>query len=56
MKDAGKVPQIGLRLPPDLRKWLDKKAAENHRSLNGEVVVAVEQYRKQQEAHAKTTS
>lgn len=51
-----KQPAIGLRPPPDLRDWLEHEAMANQRSLNGQVIWALQQYRKQQEAtSAKTT-
>ena len=40
------VPPIGLRLPTDLKEWLAAKAAENQRSINGEAIWALQQYRK----------
>lgn len=48
MKDARNAPQLVLRLPPELKQWLEEQAQANHRSLNGEALVALEQYRKQQ--------
>jgi hypothetical protein len=30
-------PPYPLRLPGDLREWMEKRAAENHRSLNKEL-------------------
>lgn len=53
MKDDRK-PQIGLRLPPDLKRWLEEQAAQNHRSLNGEIVVRLE--RSQHTDREQTTS
>lgn len=29
---------VSLRIPPDLKKWLDQRAEDNGRSLNGEIV------------------
>lgn len=44
------IQPIGLRLPADLKEWLSAKAAANRRSLSGEAVWAIEQYRRQQES------
>lgn len=32
----------GVRIPADLHEWLRKQAAQNHRSLNGEIVARLE--------------
>lgn len=53
-------PQINIRLPADLKEQLHALAAENKRSVNAEVVAAIEQAieshhklkRKQQESSA----
>jgi predicted HicB family RNase H-like nuclease len=29
---------FGLRIPPDLRKWLEDRAQEDRRSLNSEIL------------------
>lgn len=50
MKGARTAPQLVVRLPPELKQWLEQQARVNHRSLNGEVLVALEQYRKEVEA------
>lgn len=56
MKDARSAPQMNLRIPAELKKWLEERAAANHRALNGEVLYALERYRDQQEAHAKPSA
>lgn len=38
-----------LRLPPDLKVWLEQQAKANRRSLNSEIVYRLEQSRTQQE-------
>jgi hypothetical protein len=35
MKDVAK---IQLRLPRDVRDWLEKRATDNHRSMNSQVI------------------
>lgn len=40
------VRPISLRLPDDLRKWLRVRAAENDRSLNGEILAALKDLQK----------
>lgn len=34
---------VSIRLPEDLRSWLDEKAAHEHRSINNLVVYLLEQ-------------
>ncbi len=49
MKTTEQNPQvrpISLRLPDDLRKWLRVRAAENDRSLNGEILAALKDLQK----------
>lgn len=43
-----------LRLPQELKQWLQEKAAEHRRSFNSEVVVMLEKVQKNEEAHAQT--
>jgi len=51
-----KQPTIGLRPPSDLMDWLKKEAADNARSLNGQVVWALQQFRQQQEVERAKAS
>ena len=41
---------LGIRIPPELRKWLKHQAVENDRSLNSEIIARLRQSRTQQEA------
>lgn len=50
MENARQFPQLFLRLPPDLKKWLQDKAKAEGRSLNSEAVRRLQQSRIQQEA------
>lgn len=36
-----------VRIPPDLRAWLEQQAANNHRSLNGEIVAILSAHHQQ---------
>nr|DAG88320.1 MAG TPA: hypothetical protein [Herelleviridae sp.] len=45
---AHQVQAYPLRLPPALRDWLSEKAAENMRSLNGEIAHRLEESRKKE--------
>ncbi|WP_083826236.1 Arc family DNA-binding protein [Cardiobacterium valvarum] len=39
--------RLTLRLPADLKEWLQERSIQNHRSLNGEIVATLEEaYRK----------
>lgn len=41
-------PQMIIRLPADLKDWLSAKAAQNHRSQNGEIVNRLEESRQRE--------
>lgn len=49
MRDARKMPQMGLRMPPELRAWIEEQAERNHCSLNSEVVRRLDEQRRAQE-------
>lgn len=40
---------VGVRLPDDLKTWLKYQAQNNRRSMNGEILVRLEQSRLQQQ-------
>ncbi|MFC2751985.1 MAG: Arc family DNA-binding protein [Cardiobacterium sp.] len=42
----GQEYQISLRLPRDLKEQLERRAAHNWRSLNGEILAMLEDYQK----------
>lgn len=46
---------IGLRVPPELAQWLKAEAQRNQRSLANQTAWALQQFRQQQESHAKTS-
>ena len=53
MKDARKLPQFNIRLPLELKDYLQRKADEGYRSLNNEVVKRLMESREREEqAHA----
>lgn len=41
-----------LRLPAELKQWIQQKASDNRRSFNAEVVVMLEQVQKTEAANA----
>lgn len=43
------ISPFGLRLPDDLKSWLEVQARENRRSMNGEITVVLERHRTQQQ-------
>jgi hypothetical protein len=45
MDQAREISRMQLRLPTDLKDWIKQHAAENCRSLNGEIVSILEQCR-----------
>ena len=50
MKDARNIVPTPVRLPPELKRWLQHEAVDNHRSLNGEILHRLELARTQQKA------
>lgn len=50
MNGARGMPQSNLKLPPDLKSWLQEQATQNLRSFNSECVFRLEASRKSQEA------
>lgn len=30
-------PKVALRVPPDLKDWVQRRAEQNHRSMNSEI-------------------
>lgn len=44
---------LQLRLPTELRDWLKRRAANNHRSMNGEIVSILEEARVVERWNAK---
>ncbi len=56
MKGMGKVPPLQVRIPDELKTWLKHQAVDNRRSLNGEILIRLEQSRAhQQEGQNATT-
>lgn len=50
MKTAKKpITPFGLRLPDELKSWLEVQARENRRSMNGEITIVLERYRAQRQ-------
>lgn len=50
MKDRHQAQSYPLRVPDDLKRWLQRAAVDNRRSLNSEIIVRLEQSRIQQQA------
>jgi hypothetical protein len=42
------IPPFGLRLPTELKAWLQEQANKNHRSLNGEITKRLEDSRREE--------
>ena len=49
LKDARTSPGVMVRLPEELKSWLKHQAIDNRRSLNGEILIRLEQSRAQQQ-------
>lgn len=46
------IPPFGLRLPPDLKQWVEDQARQNLRSQNSEIIYRLEAARHQAEKTA----
>lgn len=44
----GKVPPLGIRLPPDLKAWVSEQAKRERRSVNSWLTVLIEEKRNAQ--------
>ncbi|MHB9833859.1 Arc family DNA-binding protein [Paraburkholderia terrae] len=47
---------FNLRIPPELRSWLDGEARKNMRSLNAEIVYRLTQAKQTQDPGAENSS
>lgn len=46
MKDARQTNGTPVRMPPDLKQWLQHRAIDNRRSLNSEILIRLEDSRR----------
>ncbi|MCY1388631.1 Arc-like DNA binding domain protein [compost metagenome] len=49
---ARKDPQFNLRLPEDLKQWVEAQAQKNHRSQTAELVYLISEEKRRQEQAA----
>lgn len=54
--DCEPMKELRIRLPDDLHAWLAETAEKDHRSLNGELVVLLERFRRNTRRRAKPTA
>ncbi|MGC0154851.1 Arc family DNA-binding protein [Chromobacterium vaccinii] len=47
------IPPTSMRLPEELKLWLQHKAVDNRRTLTSEVIARLEESRKQEEEFEK---
>lgn len=47
---AGKIKPFGLRLPPDLKAWVEEEAKKDRRSVNSWLTILIEQKKEAQHA------
>lgn len=50
MQVENKQKPLGVRMPDELKQWLKHQAVDNRRSLNAEILVRLEESRRQGEA------
>ena len=50
MEKVRDIKPLGVRMPEELRIWLKHRALDNRRSLNGEIVVSLEEFRRREDA------
>lgn len=50
MTKSHQISPTPVRVPPDLKRWLQHSAIENHRSLNSEILHRLEKSRIHEEA------
>ncbi|MGE7204920.1 Arc family DNA-binding protein [Sphingomonas sp. NPDC019816] len=48
---AREDPMLRVRLPRDLKEFVQASARENHRSMNGEIIIALRERQKAASAH-----
>lgn len=41
-------PQFKLRLPENLKAWVEEEAKKQHRSINGQIIYLIEQAQKKE--------
>ncbi len=46
------IAPFGLRMPPEVRKWLEDQAAAHRRSLNSEILICLEEVRRMRQEPA----
>ncbi len=56
MKGVRAQPQVAVRMPPDLKRWLQVQASDHMRSLNAEIVVRLQTSRTKGNAPAALTA
>lgn len=46
------VTPFGLRMPSDIKKWVEQKASQNMRSQNAEIIVVLKEKMEKEKADA----
>lgn len=54
MADPHKLAQFPVRMPPELREWLELRAKTNQRSMNGEIIAILREKRDADVARRKS--
>lgn len=50
MQSQPKQKQVALRIPPDLKEWVQKRADRAERSMNWTIIKIIESAKKEEEA------
>nr|WP_294864373.1 Arc family DNA-binding protein [uncultured Pseudogulbenkiania sp.] len=53
MPNAHKLAQFPVRMPPELRAWLEERAKRNSRSMNGEIIAILREKKDAEESQRK---
>ncbi len=53
MTAARAINPYGLRLPPELKQWVENRAKQNNRSINAEIVTIFQELRAREEQTAE---
>lgn len=56
MEKAREMPQTNIRMPVDLKKWVQQQAEKNCRSFNNEIIFTLQQCRSKEGTVCETAN